>query len=164
MRVVSNAGPLIHLSWIGQLDLLRHLYDELIVPIRVRVEVLQADDDVHGVSELRAAFESGWVHVHLAGSRKDVEALESILDSGESEAIVLARELQADLLLLDDRRARREAERQGMPMTGTIGILQTARDRGLVPAVLPLLTELRSLGFRSTETLFEQIRQEEVAG
>ena len=164
MKVVSNAGPLIHLSWIGQLNLLQQLYDEFIVPSRVRDEVLQADDDVRGVSELRAAFTSGWIHVHLVESRKDVEALENILDAGESEAIVLARELQADIVLLDDRRARREAERQGLPISGTVGILQSARDRSLIPAVLPLLIELRSLGFRSSEVLLEQIRREETTG
>jgi predicted nucleic acid-binding protein len=164
MKVVSNAGPLIHLSWIGQLDLLQQLYNEFIVPARVREEVLQADEDVPGVSELRSAFATGWIHVHLVESRKDVEALESFLDAGESEAIVLAREAQADIVLLDDRRARREAERQGFPISGTVGILQSARDRALIPAVLPLLIELRSLGFRSSEALLEQIRREETAG
>jgi uncharacterized protein len=164
MKVVSNAGPLIHLSWIGQLNLLQQLYDEFIVPNRVREEVLQANDDVPGVSELRAVFATGWIHVHLVESRKDVEALESILDAGESEAIVLAREVQADVLLLDDRRARREAERQGVPISGTVGILRSARDRALIPAVLPLLIELRCLGFRSSEALLEQIRREEATG
>lgn len=164
MKVVSNAGPLIHLSWIGQLDLLPQLYDDFIVPARVREEVLQADDDVPGVSELRAAFATGWIHVHLVESRNDVEALESILDAGESEAIVLAREVQADLLLLDDRRARREVERQGVPISGTVGILRSARDQALIPAVLPLLIELRGLGFRSSEALLDRIRREEATG
>jgi len=164
MRIVSNAGPLIHLSWIGRLNLLQQLFDELIVPNRVKEEVLQADDDVPGVSELLAAFASGWIHVHLVESREDVEVLERILDAGESEAIVLANEIQADLLLLDDRRARREAERQGVPISGTVGVLRRGRDQQLIPAVLPVLNELRKLGFRASEALLQRIEQEENTG
>lgn len=164
MRIVSNAGPLIHLSWIGRLHLLQQLFDELIVPNRVKEEVLQADDDVPGVSELLATFASGWIHVHLVESREDVEVLERILDAGESEAIVLANEIQADLLLLDDRRARREAERQGVPISGTVGVLRRGRDQQLIPAVLPVLNELRKLGFRASEALLQRIEQEENTG
>ncbi len=70
------------------------------------------------------------------------------LDRGEAEAIALMRETGADVLVLDDRRARASAKHRGLPFTGTIGILTTARKRGLIPAVVPLLEELRRRGFR----------------
>jgi predicted nucleic acid-binding protein len=56
-----------------------------------------------------------------------------------------------------------DAAQRGLPMTGTLGILRTARDRGLVPAVLPLLAELRRLGFRISDELVAEVRREEAA-
>ncbi len=88
-------------------------------------------------------------------------SVRSLLDPGESEAIILMEEQQADLLLLDDRRARAEAHRRGLRVTGTIGLLREAREQRLVTAVYPLVLELRSNGFRVSEALLEQIRDEE---
>ena len=89
---------------------------------------------------------------------------ETGLDRGESEAIVLFRKSAAHLLLIDERRGRAYYEREGVPVTGTIGILRRARERGLIPAVAPLLDELRAQGFRITTGLVEQIRREEASG
>ena len=147
MRAVANAGPLIHLSWIDELDLLPALFEEFLVPLAVRDEVLRASPDVPGVPALRAV----------------VTFLTADLDLGESEAIVLMHEVAADLLLLDERRGRELAEGQGLPIMGTIGILRTARNRGLIPAVTPLLDELRRREFRVSAQLVEQIRREEAA-
>ncbi|HLB12979.1 MAG TPA: DUF3368 domain-containing protein, partial [Dehalococcoidia bacterium] len=83
------------------------------------------------------------------------------LDPGEFEAIALMREVEAGVLLLDDRRARATGERLGLPLTGTVGILRAARQRGLVPAVVPILEELRRLGFRISDGLVDDLRREE---
>ena len=58
VKAIASAGPLIHLSWIDQLDLLPCLFDAVLVPFAVRDEVLQASPDVPGVRALRAAFAS----------------------------------------------------------------------------------------------------------
>ncbi len=63
MRAVANAGPLIHLSWIDELDLLPALFEEFLVPLAVRDEVLRASPDVPGVPALGAAFTSDWLTV-----------------------------------------------------------------------------------------------------
>lgn len=138
MRAVSNAGPVIHLSWIGRLALLRALFDEVLVPPVVHGEVLRAGPDVPGIQAIRDAFAAGWLRVQPITGAAAVLPLTAELDRGESEAIVLMREARADLLLLDDRRARAHAEREGLHITGTIGILQLARGRGLISAVAPM--------------------------
>lgn len=161
MRAVSDAGPLIHLSWIDRLDLLPLLFDEIVTPVAVRDEVLRAGPDIPGATSLREALAAGWPSVRPVRDRAAVEALRAELDHGEAEAIVLMRELDADIVLLDDRRARVYALQLGLSVTGTLGILRAARDRGLLPAVLPLLAELRRRGFRISAELVEQIRQEE---
>ncbi len=161
MRVVSNAGPIIHLSWIDHLALLRQLFDEILIPVAVRDEVLRAAPDVPGVPAIHAAFQTGWLTVLGVTDPAQAEQLKTDLDSGESEAIALAEELGADLLLLDERRARAHAVGRGIPITGTIGILRKAQERGLIQMVSPLVEELRIRGFRISAELIERIHREE---
>jgi len=161
VRAVTNAGPLIHLSWIESLDLLRVLFEEVVAPTAVRDEVFRPGSDVPGVAAIRGAFAAGSVVVRPVADRAAVARLLTELDRGEAEAIVLMREAGADVLLLDDRRARTHAQHEGLPISGTIGVLRLARDRGLVPAVAPLLDELRRRGFRIGADLVDQIGREE---
>ena len=161
MRAVSNAGPIIHLSWIDRLDLLTALFEEVVVPVAVREEVLRAGPHVPGIQAIRDAFASGWLRVQPVLDSAAALRLTAELDRGESEAIVLMRETRAGLLLLDERRARARAGREGLRLVGTIGILQQARDRGLVQAVTPLLRDLRRHGFRVSAELVEQVEREE---
>jgi predicted nucleic acid-binding protein len=133
VKAVTNAGPLIHLSWIDHLHLLPALFAEVFAPLAVQNEVLRASPDVPGVLALREAFASDWLNVQAIADSSAMTQLMVDLDRGEAEAIVLMRETSADLLLLDERRARALAQREGLPITGTIGILRTARNRGLVP-------------------------------
>jgi predicted nucleic acid-binding protein len=93
-----------------------------------------------------------------------VEALAATLHRGEAEAIVLMEEQHADLLLLDDLRGRKEAERRAHPFTGTLGLLREAQRRGLIGAVHPVVAELRGLGFWISTQLLERIRQEDDNG
>jgi predicted nucleic acid-binding protein len=161
LKAVSNAGPLIHLSWIDHLDLLRHLFAEVVVPAQVADEVLRADDAVAGVTALRGVFATGLITVVEVSDLAALRERSRLLDIGEAAALELMRQLRADIVLLDDRRARIEAERLGMPMTGTVGLLKQARERGVIPSVIPILTELRRLGFWCSDALLERMQREE---
>lgn len=131
------------------------------MPLAVHEEVLRAGPHVPGIQAIRDAFASGWLRVQPVLDSAAVLQLTAELDRGESEAIVLMREARAGVLLLDERRARVRAGREGLRLIGTIGILQEARDRGLVQAVTPLLGDLRRNGFRVSAELVEQVEREE---
>jgi predicted nucleic acid-binding protein len=79
------------------------------------------------------------------------------LGAGESEAIILALELRAQLVILDDRPARRLAQALQVPVVGTVGILVAAKRRGLLPAVRPSLDALLQHDFRISQRLYEQV-------
>ena len=161
MRAVSNAGPIIHLSWIDQLILLPQLFDEVLIPTAVRDEILRAAPDVPGVSVIRAALEAGWLGVRSIANPSAAAQLRGELDAGEAEAIALLEELGAGLLLLDERRARALAVSRGLPIAGTVGILRSGQRTRAIQAVSPLIEDLRLRGFRISVELVEAVRREE---
>ena len=155
MIVVTNAGPLIALAQIGQFDILRLLYGQVHIPPGVCDEVNAVGPDCPGAAEMVAA---NWVHIVRVSDPMAVELLRDRLDKGESEAIVLAIELRADLLLIDEARGRRVAEARGLNKTGTIGTLILAKRSGLIQGVTPLLDQLLARGFRMGEDLYQIAR------
>jgi len=104
MIVVGNASPLINLARIGQLDLLRQLYGELLIPEAVWQEVVIQGIGQTGADEVASAR---WIKRVAIVNRALTIALQQDLDAGEAEAIVLAVERQADLLVMDERLAVR---------------------------------------------------------
>ncbi|HYU17141.1 MAG TPA: DUF3368 domain-containing protein, partial [Chloroflexota bacterium] len=93
--------------------------------------------------------------------KAEVAALTANLGQGEAETLVLMAQENGDLLLVDDRRARDEAERRGVPFTGTIGLLREARERGLIEAAHPLVLRLRRMGFWVSGDLVDRLEREE---
>ncbi len=144
--VVSNTTPLIALAWIEQLELLPMLFGVIYIPQAVHRELHRNPEKI-GSAELIAA---SWLRVKAVQNTLAVEMLVDELDAGESEAIVLAHELMAGLLLMDERRGRRRAATAGLAIVGTLGILIEARKRGLIGPLRPLLDRLRELPFRMT--------------
>ena len=126
--VASTSTPLLALAWLEQLDLLPSLFEKVHIPQAVQEEIHHNPAAI-GASELSAA---PWLAVTPITNTLAVELLLDQLDLGESEAIVLARELKAELLLMDERRGRRRAMQSGLTVAGTLGILIQARQRGLV--------------------------------
>lgn len=151
MIVVANAGPLIALAQIGQFDILRSLYNRLYIPPAVNEEIVASGHGRAGSEDVQNAT---WIDVIEIQDTTAVQLLRERLDHGESQAIVLALELAADLMLIDEARGRRVAESRGLHKTGTVGTLIVAKKRGLITAVTPWLDELQMRGFRMSEVLY----------
>ena len=144
MTVVSNASPLIALSAINHLDLLPALYGIVYIPEAVYQEVVVQGAGRPGAAEVANA---AWMIRRTIMDKQDSTQLVSAgLDAGESESIVLATELRATLLILDERGARKIARQRNLPLTGTVGVLVAAKDASLVAEIKPLLEQLMVAG------------------
>jgi predicted nucleic acid-binding protein len=143
-RAVVNAGPLVALSLLDQLDLLPALFTECWVPQTVFNEVAVAGIGKPGAKSLQSADWRG--RVLLSPIPDPLLVME--LDAGEAEVISLARELSPCVAVIDERRGRRIAQQvYGLPVKGTAGILVEAHRRGLIAGVRSRLLELRAAGY-----------------
>jgi predicted nucleic acid-binding protein len=137
MRVITNASPLHYLVLIASVSILPELFGRILVPPAVAAELQHPRAPV----EIRTWLASAppWLDIHPVGRAPDIVLAH--LDAGEQEAIRLAEELRADPRLMDDWEGRREAERRALRVTGTLGVLERAAERGLLdlPAILARL-------------------------
>jgi len=155
--VISDTSAITNLAAIHNLQLLLQLYSQVMIPEAVYRELADIDPPVPGTLEVQRA---SWLEVREIVNREVVERLqdEVRLDSGESEAIALALELNADLLLIDERRGRAKADRLGVRITVLLGILVEAKQKNLIVAVKPLIDELIAKSeFRVSSALYSQI-------
>jgi hypothetical protein len=139
--VVVNNTPLVALHVLNRLDLLRELYDEVLVPSAVQNEFLATEQIMRQISLDSAP----WIKtVSLANPQRVL--VYSGLGRGEAEVLALAEEQSAQLVIIDERKGRRYAQRLGIPVTGTVGVLLLAKEKGLIVALAPLLAELQKAG------------------
>ncbi len=153
MIIVSNTSPLTNLAAIGQFNLLRRLYARLHIAHGVWEELNAGGKRWPGRDEVAAA---DWIAQHAVQNQALVTALQRDLDRGEAESIALALELEADLILLDEKEGRRSAKRFGLRVVGVVGILLEAKAKGIVDTVRPYLDALRqAAGFYLSESLYQ---------
>lgn len=147
--VVSDAGPLISLARLDQLGLLPCLFSEVQVPAEVIAECRARPGNLDA-RRIDAAISTGLLHpcearpLVLAG-----------LEPGECAAIARALEIGA-ALLVDERAARTVAAGMGLHVTGTLGVLVRARNRGIVGPLAPMIEALRGSGQRLSQPLVDQ--------
>jgi len=155
MLIISDTSPITNLIRINRLDLLKLLYTEVVIPEKVQDELLNYENQKTEL-EKRA-----WIIVKKVSNSNEVKKLEAELDAGEAEAIVLAKELDADLLIIDERKGRKIAEANGLKIIGLLGVLIQAKRKGYVKDLKPLLNELiDSVGFRVSKKLYNRILKE----
>lgn len=142
--VIVNTTPIIALASLGQLDLLQCLYGQVVIPPAVQSEALRGGTKGVGSPDVQKA---NWISVIPLADPRRADLL-SDLDRGEAEVIALAQELRADVVVIDERLARKYARRLNLKLTGTLGILLQAKQRGYVTAVKPLIERLVQGGIR----------------
>ncbi len=129
MRVIANSTPLIALSLIDQLDLLRHLFDEVVVPTSVYQEIVLHGQGRPGAD---AVAQADWIQIREPGLQATLPPILLGLDQGEMDVLLLARELQADLVLIDEKLGRKVAGILGLRVQGTLGVLLRACRKHLI--------------------------------
>ena len=155
MIVVSDTSPINNLAAINQLHLLQQLYGIVIIPEAVYQELTNPDFPVAGAKEVQTFT---WIQIRAVEDRTMVKALSSELDPGEAEAIVLALEMKAEQVLIDERRGRMIAARLNLHYTGILGVLVEAKSQGFISTVKPLLDDLiNKAGFWVTEPLYKSV-------
>jgi predicted nucleic acid-binding protein len=147
MIVVADTSPLNYLILIGEIELLPALYRRVLIPAEVHREMqrLEAPPTVRSW----AADLPAWCEVRLPQSVPDASLKE--LDPGERDAILLALDVGVDLLLMDETEGRREALRRSLRVAGTVAVLETAAQRGLI--------DFRSALVRLEQTSFRLSRR-----
>jgi len=158
MIIVSDTTPLISLLKLNLLDILQKMYNEVAVPEAVYGELVA---NAAFQEEAQVIRDCEFLRKEAVRNRFAVRVLEAemLLDRGESEALVLAEDLQADLLLVDERRARAIAKQLGIPIAGTLGVLLEAKRTGYVPLLRPLLETLQECNIRLSPALIKEILQ-----
>ena len=141
MIIISDTSPLSSLALVGYLSILKDIYTDVIIPQAVANELANlTEEDIR----IKAIVSLNWIQVQQAANLELVTCLRNDynLDIGEAEAIALALELKADELLIDERLGRRETVRLGLSITGILGVLLIAKNRGLVSKVKPIMESL----------------------
>jgi len=143
--VIADSSCLIALCKIGELEILRALFGTVFIPKGVYEEVVIQGKGRAGSEEIKDAK---WSKVENIKNKLAVKALKINLGEGESEAITLAIEKNADLIILDDLKARQTAEELSLTFVGTLALLQKAESKGLIKNFGKTLDDLRNAGFR----------------
>ncbi len=154
MIVVSNSSPLIGLSAIGKLDLLETLYQTIYIPESVYEEITQSGNRI-GANEIKNAV---WVEIKKV-SLQEINDLSAKfgLGKGEAAALILASEVNADLLINDDLKARKTAQTRKQAIIGILGIFLLAKSQNLIPEVRRPLDDLIDFGYWISPNLYRKI-------
>jgi predicted nucleic acid-binding protein len=153
--IVSDAGPIISAARAGKLELLRSVVENLMLPLAVYNEIV-----IKGAGKPGAQPEAlaEWTTVKALAQPDQTVTLPVKLGDGEREAILLAEELGA-VLLMDDPDGRMEATSRGLEVVGTLGVLREAKVLGLIEEVKPVLDEYRASGYRIKDSLYQRFLQ-----
>ncbi|MGH9773065.1 MAG: DUF3368 domain-containing protein [Candidatus Acidiferrales bacterium] len=144
MPAVSNTSPLNYLIQIGQVELFQRLYGRIAVPDAV-IRELQHTKSPEAVRNWAARIPE-WVEVRTPAEKPDIAITH--LGSGELAAILLAQEIGADVLVIDERAGYIEAQNRGLQVTGTLGVLDKAANLGLIDFKETMMRLLTATNFR----------------
>jgi len=155
MIIVSDTTPLIGLASIGRLELLHRLFGEVYIPQAVFDETVTFGREKSKARQ--KVSNANWIHVIKVKDRLAVNVLLDEMDLGEVETIILASELNADWVLMDEKKGRRKLTQLNIPKIGTIGILLKAKQLGLVSTIKPEIENLQKTGFSISSFVVKEV-------
>jgi predicted nucleic acid-binding protein len=153
---VADSGPLIALVRIGQLELLPRIFSEVTAPPEVWHEITEKGRGLPGAYEISQVK---WIKIQAPLSQL-VQPLSILVDAGEAQAIALAQTTPDCIILLDDARARKIAERLSIKQIGTIGLLLRAKRMGLIEKIRPHIEALIKNGIYIRQQLIDAVLKE----
>lgn len=156
-RVVVDSSCLIGLAQIKKFDLLKEIFREIFIPEAVYKEVVIRGKGEAGSKETKTAVKEGWIVKKKVKDRIAVNALSSIFGIGESEVIILSKELGSDYALIDEKIAREQAELMDINTMGIFGIIDLALEKDISINKRDLVDQLRKAGFRINTKLYKQM-------
>ena len=160
-KAVLDSSVIIALSYVDLFSELEKIFNEILIPQAVYDEVCLNGSGLTGDKPLREAVSVGKVKVIRPCDRRLVEALIDPLGKGEAESLALAAEEEVDVLVIDDRLARRKARNIGLPVVGTLRILRMMFDRDIVDSekFIESIKDLREYGFRVSDRVVKNIKK-----
>lgn len=141
--VISDTSSLILFDKIGEIELIRDVYDTIIT--------------THEIAEEFGETLPHWIEIKAVTDKKYQLFLETQVDIGEASAIALAKEIENSLLLWDDLKARKLAGKLHIKYTGTLGVINKAKQLGLIDEVKPLIDKLLLTDFRISENIIQEL-------
>lgn len=136
LKVVVNTTPLIALSYVGKLDILKELYCEIIIPEAVYKELSVKQESICKKAVDRSL---DWIRVEKIQNQMAKSMYKTQLHDGEVEVMILSKEIDADVVIIDDANAKKHAKYLQLPVTGTLGVLIKAKQLGYVDELKPIL-------------------------
>jgi len=150
--IVADSSPLISFARAGKLHIVQLVYAKIVIPPAVYEEIVVNGKGKPGAEEIRIA---SWIKIEKPMNKSKVEIIEAKFGPGESEAIVLAEEIEA-VLLADEVVVIKEARKRGLQVTSTHLILEEAKRRNLIKSAKVELDGLIASGFRTTPGLIRE--------
>jgi len=141
MTIISDTSILSNFYLIGELKIIQFTFGKVLIPRKVFEELLLLRQFGRDITAL---LNADWIEVKATSNMERYSDILQHLDPGEAEAIVLAEELDADFLLIDDLKGRKFAENLGLVVVGSVGILIQAKEKGVISDVKPYLEKLVS--------------------
>lgn len=152
MIVISDSSVLMNLAAIEKLDLMPIIFEEIVISNGVFEEIVVEGWGKFGSQEIK---EANWIEVRECTDLELLQQLLNLLDRGEAESIVLSKELNADLLIIDEKAGREIAQQLEIQITGLLGVLLIAKKKGLIESVKILMEQLqREANFRISKSTF----------
>lgn len=144
MVIVSDASPIIALSEIDRLTLLKDVFGTIVITDIVQLESQIAETD--------------WIEVHNDYDQDVFEVVSLQIDRGEASAIALAKQHDNVMLVIDERRGRKVAAGLGIKIIGLLGVIVKAKKMGVIDKGMEIINQLIENGFRVSENLVEIVR------